>query len=613
MSTLVVVESPSKAKKIGKMLGPNYVVQASIGHIRDLPTRLGEIGFDATTLKPIYELTESGKKTSSALKARYEKCDAVLLATDPDREGEAIAWHVAEVLKIPASKRLRVKFHEITNTAVMAAVRSPAPLETLLVLAQAARRVVDRMVGWLVSGPLSDAIKEKASAGRVQSPSMGLIVEQERAIRAFVSEQFFTASVSFAGGWSADWVVGTGTGDGKKSKVHAEASKAAGCRTFMVLDFVERDEYEAPPAPFDTALMQQAASVALGFDPDRTMAAAQRLFQGLEEGHGFITYHRTDETNISDEAFSMIQTYASKRRLPVIDHKRTWKAAEGAQEAHEAIRPTDFEVDVGGLLSGDDLALYKLIHRRAVMSQLPDVVHSVRRVMLDGNGLDYPAVGRVLKDKGWRGFGEADEVEVDDDTAPEKPNPVPYLDTGDELVAVGGQVVDGWTRAPSRYTKAALVKTLKALGIGRPATYSAAVDGLEKRGYVTLNGRFLVPTAKAEKIYDALKGKFAFIEVGFTRELEEALDAITSGRRSYDEVVRAVFGVLQRELLALGGARAPSPALHTPVKREMAVNAGGEPVICPKCGKGMVLRNGAKGPFYGCSGYPGCKTTKAMA
>lgn len=614
MTTLVVVESPSKAKKIGKMLGAGYIVQASGGHIRDLPIKPGENGYDEKTLDPQYELTERGKESAKYLKSKNEQCDSVLLATDPDREGEAIGWHVAEVLKIPAAKRLRVKFHEITSTAIMAAVKNPTPLENNLVRAQEARRVIDRMVGWLVSGPLSRAIHEKASAGRVQSPSLGLVVQREREIRAFVKEQFFTASVAFDG-WSADWIVPGGTD--AKCKVRSEAERAAAMRTFMVLDFVERDETEAPPAPFDTAVMQQAASVALGFDPEKTMSIAQKLFQGLEEGHGFITYHRTDDTNISDDAFVMIQAHAKQYDMPVVDIKRKFKSAAGAQEAHEAIRPTDFNADVSGL-SVDELALYKLIHRRAVASQLADVVHTVRRVKLDSGGVDFAAVGRVLKNKGWRGYGVAAEVE----DAPEevKENAVPVLRINQTIEASGGTVMEGWTRAPGRYTKASLVKTLKALGIGRPATYAVSVDSLEKRGYVALEKRYLVPLPVAEKIYDALTGNFSFIAVDYTRKLEEDLDAITQGKKAYGEVVRGVFNVLQGELAALGGgtaAPAPSgvngvpaaPAYAPRPAREVALGLDGQPAKCPKCGKGMVVRSGAKGNFHGCTGYPTCKGT----
>lgn len=590
--TLVVVESPSKAKKIGEMLGNNFIVQASGGHIRDLPTRPGENGYDPESLEPTYEVSERGKDSVKYLKSKLEQCDSVLLATDPDREGEAISWHVAEVLKV--KNRQRVKFHEITKSAILDAVQNPTPLDTKLVRAQEARRVVDRLVGWMVSNPLSKLIGERASAGRVQSPALALVVERERQIKTFVKEQSYGAEIDF-GGWTASWV------PTDKCKNRADAEKAAAVKSLKVIDYVQRDENESPPPPFDTALMQQAASVSLKIDPDKTMEIAQRLFEA-----GLITYHRTDEANLSDEAFEMICSFAKQNNLPTIEKRRKFKSAAGAQEAHEAIRPTHFDDDTSSL-QGEDKALYDLIFKRAVACQLPDAIYATRRVKLAGDGMSYAAAGRVVKEKGWRAFGVAAEVEEDEkEELPE--NAIPSLSAADTLNAASGKVTESWTRTPSRYTKASLVKTLKALGIGRPATYAPSVEGIEKKGYVRLEKRYLVPTPLAEKIYDALKGKFRFIEVGFTKNLEEALDKITSGERTYAEVVHAVHDVLKAELQAIG-------VTHTEQKREPpkpALDAAGEAVKCPKCGKKMVQRTGAKGAFFGCSTYPKCNGTKPI-
>lgn len=543
---LVVVESPSKALKIGGMLGDEFVVQASGGHIRDLPE--DENGYDADTLEPVYEVTSKGKESVKFLKIRAKSCSSVLLATDPDREGEAIAWHVAEVLGV--KNRLRVKFHEITDGAVLDAVMNPVPLDVGLVRAQEARRVIDRLVGWMVSRPLSRAIGERASAGRVQSPSLGLVVEREREIAAFVPEKFFGVSIAFPGGWHVEWVP---PGEGQaKCKDRALADRVALVRSMVVSECVDREEREAPPAPFDTAVMLQAASVALGFDPEKTMSIAQKLFQGLEGGHGFITYHRTDEPNLSDDAFEMIRQHCGRQGLAVASCKRTWKAAAGAQEAHEAIRPTDFDADLEGLMA-DERALYWLIHRRAVASQLEDAVYDVRRVKCRGDGFEFVAVGRSLKIPGWRGYGVAAEIEEEDGERKVPGNPVPRLAVGQWIVGATGEVVEGVTRAPGRYTKASLVAQLKAQGIGRPSTYQAAVDGLTKRKYVTIKGRHLVPMPVGVKIYDALSGRFSFVRVDFTRVLEEDLDAIAVGRSSYGQVVRGVYDVLMRDLQAFGG------------------------------------------------------------
>jgi len=590
MKTLLIVESPSKAKKLGAMLGADYVVQASGGHIRDLPKKSD--GYDLKTLEPIYELTERGSETvKKYLKPRLDGCDKVLLATDPDREGEAIAWHCAEVLKI--KNRERVKFHEITEKAILEAIRNTTPLDNNLVRAQEARRIIDRLVGWMVSSPLSRTINEKASAGRVQSPSMGLVVQRERDINSFVKKQTFGAVLSFEGGWNADWI-------SNNCAIRSDAERAAARRDMKVLEFVEKDEFESPPAAFDTAVMQQAASVSLKLDPEETMKLAQSLFE-----QGLITYHRTDDTNLSDDAFSMIKEYGAKNNLPVVSTKRKFKSAADAQQAHEAIRPTHFDFDASSL-SGDEAKLYALILKRAVCSQLDDVVYSVRRVKLNGGtGIDFSddfvAVGKVVREKGWRSFGVEAENEDEDAVAS---NPVPMMSIGDQIKAVDGRVKEIWSKPSARYTKASLVKALKTLGIGRPATYAAAVDGLEKKGYVTLDKkRQLIPSELAGKIFDALSGKFSFIDVCYTKQLESDLDSIADGHKPYGEVVRKHYDVIVRELTALGGVAAPRVAAVA------AKGADGKAVKCPKCGKGMVKRGSAKGEFYGCSTFPKCKGT----
>lgn len=588
---LVVVESPAKAKKIGEMLGSNFIVQASGGHIRDLPVRPGENGYHEETLEPVYETTERGAASVKYLKSKLAMCSTVLLATDPDREGEAIAWHVAEVLKVKKADRQRVKFHEITKTAIMHAVQNPTPLETNLVRAQEARRVIDRLVGWMISSPLSRAINEKASAGRVQSPGLGLVVERERQIKSFVKSQSFGVQASFFAGWTADWSTP------EKCTSRAQAEYAATIKNFTVTDYKDQDESEAPPPPFDTALLQQAASVSLKFDPEKTMLLAQKLYEG-----GHITYHRTDEANLSEDAFTMICEYSSLHSLPLLSTRRKFKSAAGAQEAHEAIRPTHFDGDTSSM-SSDEKALYNLIHRRAVACQLPDAIYSTRRVKLDGDGQFFSAVGRIVKSKGWRTLGDAAEVE-DDEKEDIPANPIPSLAVGQSLSA-GGRVIESWSRAPGRFTKASLIKKLKELGIGRPATYAVAVDGLEKKGYVTTEKRQLVPTPLAEKIYDALIGKFSFINVDFTRNLEQDLDAVTGGRATYATVVHNMHNLLKTELAALGVAA-------NPVRRAPAVDAAGKVMKCPKCEKNMVERSGPRGKFFGCTGWPKCNGTRQI-
>ncbi len=601
MPTLIIVESPSKAKKIGSILGPRYCVLATLGHIRDLPVGGEHNGYCESSLQPIYELTQRGRQQVKYLAAKLHVCDEVLLATDPDREGEAISFHVAEVLRIKS--RRRVKFNEITTEAIRRAVHGPVFLDDALVKAQEARRVIDRMVGWLVSGPLSHAINERASAGRVQSPALGLVVERERAIRSFVKSQFYTVTANF-GDWSANWSLGPDAD--QKCLVQDDAQRVAAARSFVVTDVVERDEAEAPPSPFDTALLQQAASVSLGFDPEKTMDLAQKLFEGLETGEGLITYHRTDDTNLSDDAFAKIQEFAAKTGLEVVKNKRRFKTVEGSQEAHEAIRPTDFDADVG-YLPDDLLALYRLIHLRAVASQMLDVVHAVRRVSLCCDDAEFKAVGRALKEPGWRLLGGPAEEEPEEGGTTGEPattSNIPDLSIGDSVVAVTTEVHAAWTRAPGRYTKASLIKTLKALGIGRPSTFVPSVDGLVQRNYVVLKGRHLLPTGLAEKIFDALSGHFSFLRVDYTKSLETDLDAIARGTKRYTEVVRAVHQTLQQELSKAGWSTAVPVS---PGERAQAVPN------CPHCSKPMRVRHGARGGFYGCSQYPKCAGTLPFA
>jgi DNA topoisomerase-1 len=592
---LVVVESPSKAKKIGEMLGSNFVVQASGGHIRDLPGK--ENGWTPETFEPVYEPTERGADSIKYLKSKAALCGAVLLATDPDREGEAIAFHVAEVLKLKI--RQRVKFHEITPAAILKAVQNPEPLLNNLVRAQEARRIIDRLVGWLVSSPLSKMINEKASAGRVQSPAMALVVERERTIKNFQKELRFAVKIQFAGNWFANW-------DADKCTSKADAEKAASVRTFFVKNYNDEDQTEVPPAPFDTALMQQAASVALKIDPEQTMKIAQSLFE-----QGLITYHRTDESNLSEDAFLMISEFARANGFATISTRRKFKSAPGAQEAHEAIRPTHF--DQVPNLSGDEKALYDLIFKRAVCCQLADAVYSSRRVKLvdaESKTFSYSANGRTLKESGWRALGIAAEVETEDEEDELPANPVPKISCDEKISSTeNGKISESFTRPPARFTKAELVKTLKHLGIGRPSTFAPSVDGIEKKGYVKIEKRRLVPTPLADKIYDALKGKFAFIEVDFTRKLEQDLDAITAGEKSFLEVVKGVHITLSTELKALGIT--VSDQQKIPAKP--AVLATGETVKCPKCGGKMVQRTSSRGFFFGCAKFPKCNGTKSVS
>ncbi|ACT52101.1 type I DNA topoisomerase [Methylovorus glucosotrophus] len=583
--TLIIVESPTKAKKLSEYLGSEYLVKASFGHVRDLPTSNGEIGYHPETFEPIYEVTEKARTTIKVLKAAVKECDRVLLATDPDREGEAISWHLAELLGL--RKRERVKFHEITASAILKAINTPSAIDTSLVRAQEARRIIDRQVGWLVSGPLTRKIGQRASAGRVQSPALALVVEREREILAFKKEAFFTVEAEFSEEWGAVW-----PSDEQQCKDRSVAETIAESKQFSVLEYDLSKLHEDPPPPFRTSKLLQAASVVLGFDPKRTMDLAQSLFQK----HGAISYHRTDESNISDDAYGMIVEYGQERNYPMSSEKRTWKGVVAAQEAHEAIRPSDMNYQPDETMTADEAALYRLIHSRAVASQMEPAEYTVATATLSNEqGIKFKAQSKSLCKPGWRVLAVQDEEHDDNPSL----SHIPDLSVGQILHSSNVTVCEHSTRPPKRYTKASLTNALERLGIGRPATYASMVDGLTDRSYVQVVERFLTPEPVGFAIYDALKGAFSFIETEYTRGMESDLDLIVKGDKTYRSVVSSKYSDLTTELASFGGAEIPRPAPST---------VGS----CPKCGKGMVQRTGSRGPFLGCSGYPKCKETQQL-
>lgn len=590
---LLIVESPGKVKKVQSILGSDWKVAASVGHVRDLPER--ELGVSLPDFKADYAPTDRGKDVLKRLAALVKTADAVYLATDPDREGEAIAWHLQEALKL--KKPLRVTFGSITKSAIEPAINKPRTLDMALVSAQEARRVLDRLCGHLISGPLSKAASERLSAGRVQSPALRLVVERERAIRDFVSTTHYGVEL-LVDDWKAVWMTKPWLPDGVEYMTDkALAEKAAGLRSLTVAACLETESRSAPPAPFTTSTLQQAASNALKFSPKHTMALAQKLY---EAGH--CTYMRTDSPNLSDEAVQEIRAYAKAKNLPLADKPRVWKSKDGAQEAHEAIRCTHIEMEEAGE-TDDEKALYRLIRIRALASQLADAVFAVRTVRLSapmdgpisGKAAEFEARGRTLLAPGWK------TVLFDDDTADEggsePANPVPSLAVGDSITALDGKLQTKKTKPPSRYTEAALVKELENRGIGRPATFAAIVETIMRREYVRTEKRQIIPTPLGEKATALLAGAFSFADYDFTKEMENSLDAIAGGKAHYKDVLATAHERLQGELSvfvkAFGLTARPAPE-----------KTG---FLCKKCGKPLVRRQSARGPFFGCSGYPGCK------
>lgn len=612
MSILVIIESPGKRKKLDAILGDGYVVAPSFGHVRDMPEK--ELGLAAPSYSPKYEVSSRSAKTVAALRKLSKSCDSVVFASDPDREGEAISWHLAQLLSIPNPKR--VTFNEISSVEVLRGFANPRPLDMGLVNAQLARRSIDRLVGYQVSKPLSDRLNTFGlSAGRVQSPALAILVDLERSISNFESRTHFNTLLHFSTGsvqWSAKW-------DYEKLLTNAAeklwldpgvAELVAGVSSVRVISFVTSTSPEAPPPPFITSTLQQAASVALGFSPEKTMELAQGLYED-----GLISYHRTDSPNLSESSFQAICAYAIDANLPVVKEQRKWKSKASAQEAHEAIRPADFSVATTSA-SPEHNALYRLIRLRAIASQMANAEYDVRQGVLAGPGKDgveysFKAIGRKLVFKGWRqvlpdiredGEGEGDEV---------KGNPVPVLRVGDELRVERGGVTTHHTQPPKRLSEAGLIRVLEELGIGRPSTYATIMKGIKQRGYVALEKKRLVPAEIAFKICDNLKPYFSFIGLDYTKAMEERLDLVAQNKATYLEVVREVDQTIHAELKALGVVEKPIQAAGEGV----GSGGGGEGAKfkCPHCNKPLSrrTRKSDSKPFWGCSGYPKCNKTFA--
>lgn len=590
---LMIIESPGKIEKLSAILGDGWKIAASVGHVRDLPQK--EMGVAAPDFKPSYELTERGEGVVAKLKNLVKQADSVYLATDPDREGEAISWHLQQCLKL--SNPLRVTFNEITANAVKAALVAPRTIDVKRVAAQEARRVLDRLVGYMVSPELSRQTGERLSAGRVQSPAVRLVVERERAIKAFKVTNHFGAALFFAdaktsGEWSAEWLTKPKfvTEDNPYFMDRAFAAAVAEVKAVVVKSFDESEAKRSPPPPFTTSTMQQAASVALGLDPKAAMDAAQKLY---EQGH--ITYHRTDNPNVSDDSLGDIYAVAVKLGLDMADEPRKFKAPAGAQVGHPAVTPTHWEVEEAGETS-DQRALYKLIRLRAIACQLADARYAVRTVRLEaaqpvgGKDVEFEARGRTLVYQGWLKLIAGDQTEEEDGNDKEPSNPIPVCEPGERLDVARGKLLEKKTKPPSRFTQATLVKKLESEGIGRPATYAAIMDNIVSRAYVKTDKKYLVPTATGELIVDSLVGKFEFLDLGFTRDIEESLDRIALGEAGYKAVIAKVHDQLNRELSTLQVSATPK---HP----------------CPECGKPLRRIPGKSGHFWGCSGHPDCSVT----
>jgi DNA topoisomerase-1 len=592
---LLIVESPSKAKTIEKYLdngsgnsADRFTVRASVGHIRDLPkSNKKAIDIEAGFV-PHYEISKGKEKVVHELQSLAEKAKEIMLATDPDREGEAIAWHIEELLKedkkVTAPVK-RVAFHEITKEAVSEALQNPREIDTNLRKAQEARRVLDRLVGYDLSGLIWKKVRYGLSAGRVQSPALRIIMEREREIRAFIPEKYWVLEGIFDT-LKKERVTLTCAEEPRDEKVVENILEEGEKGNWIVKDVKESEQKRVPRAPFTTSTLQQTASSRLGFSPSRTMQVAQKLY---EAGH--ITYMRTDSTNLSVAAQGQILALVEKKYGKEYAEAHIYKTkSKNAQEAHEAIRPTHID-NLSEGANDEQARLYKLIWERAISSQMSDAKLLKTKVSAnlkeEGKIPDFNATGSRVLFPGW--------LKVDQDARGEDVE-LPEVKKGEKLTLIDLNSIAKETQPPSRYTEAGLVKELEARGIGRPSTYASIMRTLEEREYVHKEGRTLFPTDVGEVVSDFLEKNFAnYISDTFTAEMEDELDEISRGEREYVKTLKDFYGPFSKEV-------------KSKEKLEKATNLGDAPenIKCPKCGSKMIIKLSKNGKFYSCSRYPEC-------
>ncbi|HYV20874.1 MAG TPA: type I DNA topoisomerase [Verrucomicrobiae bacterium] len=630
--SLVIVESPAKAKTINKFLGRNFTVKASMGHVRDLPKR--NLGVDEKNdFKPTYEVLPGRKKVIDELKKAAQGADKVYLAPDPDREGEAICWHLAEILKKTNKNLHRVMFNEITKRAVQAGIDNPHKIDGNRVDAQQARRILDRLVGYKISPLLWDKVRRGLSAGRVQSVALRMVVEREREIQAFVAEEYWTLGAHLEGSAPPPFEARLIKIDDKKadlkSKDETDAIVASLKGAAFTVGSVESKEKKKNPVPpFITSKLQQDASRKLGFTVKKTMTLAQRLYEGMELGDtigtvGLITYMRTDSTRIAPEALQEVRDHIARVHGPeyLPDEPRQYRTGKMAQEAHEAIRPTSMELApdaVKAYLQKDEFLLYSLIWNRFVASQMKSAVFDVTSADIKAGRCLFRATGSTLKFAGWlavyqemidRERAERDRAErerkdpgstaEEDDTA----RLLPPLEAGMALELKKLDPKQHFTQPPPRFTEASLVKELEENGIGRPSTYATILATLQNREYVEKTEGKFVPSELGLTVTDLLVSHFGdIVDVGYTAKMEEELDEIEEGRLDYVAALKDFNKQFSKDLKAATKNMENIKTKEEPTDR-----------VCEKCGKPMVIKWGRYGRFLACTGYPECKNTQELA
>ena len=610
---LVIVESPAKAKTIGKYLGPDFQVKASMGHVRDLPK--SKLGVDVTTFEPDYQDIKAKEETIKDLRKAAKTSDMVYLATDPDREGEAISWHLQSVLGVPKDKTFRVTFNEITRKVVQDSIAHPRQIDQNLVDAQQARRVLDRIVGYQLSPLLWKKIRRGLSAGRVQSVATRLVVEREEEIRAFQPKEYWSLIADLSriapnlGDFQAEFY-----GKGKKMELGSKAEVDAVAETvkgsdFRVTSVKRQDKNRNPAPPFITSTLQQEASRKLNMTPRRTMSIAQQLYEGVDiEGEGtvgLITYMRTDSLRLSEEALAAAKSFIvgryGERYYP--EKTRRFKAKGNAQDAHEAIRPSDVNLTPEQIkkdLTGEQYRLYKLIWSRFLACQMAAAVYDSVSIEVESAGYQFRANHSSIK---FNGFTAVYEESRDDEE--EKPqSPLPDLKEGETLRLNRLDSAQHFTQPPARYTEATLIRALEERGIGRPSTYAPTISTITDREYVVKEGRHLRPTPLGEVVTGLMKDKFPdIVDPDFTAQMEGELDKVESGEVQWKQLLGDFYQEFDAELHKaesdLDGERIKVP---DEVTEE----------ICPQCGRNLVIKSGRFGRFLACPGWPECNFTMPL-
>ena len=607
---LIIVESPAKANTIKKFLGGNTKVMASMGHIRDLPKSKMAVDIEHD-FEPEYINIRGKGDLIKSLKKEAKAAKQVYLASDPDREGEAIAWHLAHILEIPEDSNCRVTFNEITKETVKESIKKPRTINMDLVDAQQARRVLDRIVGYKISPVLWKKVKRGLSAGRVQSVAVKLIVDREEEIENFIPEEYWNIYANLLEPNSKKKFQATFYGkDGKKLEIHTkeevdEILKNIEKGKYIVADVKKGEKKRTPAPPFTTSTMQQEASRKLSFTLKKTMSVAQGLYEGVHVGEkgtvGLITYMRTDSTRISDEARAVAKEVITQKYGANYYENRYYKTKQNAQDAHEAIRPTYIDLEpekIKDYLTPDQYKLYRLIYNRFIASQMANAIYDTVTANIDVNNYNFRANGQTLKFKGFMVL----YVETIEGEKEEEDNSIPELTIGQEVKKEKLEAKQSFTQPPARYTEASLVKALEEKGIGRPSTYSPTITTILERRYIQKEQKQLIPTDLGKIVNKLLVENFPdVINVEFTAKIEEEFDEVAEGKEPWKQVIREFYGPFKVTL-----DRVEKELEHVELVEEVS------DVPCEKCGRMMVIKYGRYGKFLACPGYPECKNAKPI-